>query len=673
MKAKMCPPALRLVLTACCALVCSSSLSAQKIVTVAGGYVADGGPATSAALSEPQFAAYDAQGNLYITDENNARIRKVDTLGKISTVAGNGICGFTGDGGPAAHAEICAPTGLLIDPKGNILFADSGTAHIRKIDPSGKISTIAGNGTKGYCGDGGPALNACLNFPVGIAWVGSSSGAILYVADSANHRIRQISMVTGKIRTVAGNGTSGYSGDGGPAKLAELNNPYSIAVHPSTQALWISERGNSVVREVNTGTGIITTFLGKGTCGNDLQSLCNPGGVAIDKPGNLYITDTGNGRVLKFAVANGSNTETLAAGAGSGFNGDGIPATLALLLYPASTTFDPRGNLVIVDGGNNRVRLGRGSQNISTLAGGYLGDGGPSVKADVNGSFLSSNLGIGGNGAVYVADSYDNRVRKLSGGTISTFAGTGISGHSGDGGPATAATLTFPTSVAADRNGNVYIADISTLRKVDATGMITTFNSSLIAYSLAVDGQGNVYAADFGGCVIRKFTPSGSASIVAGQEFQCGESGDGAPATLAQIFLPTGVAVDSGGNIYIAEWVGNRIRQVNSSGIISTAVGTGTCGFSGDGGPATAATICAPLSVGVDGSGNLYIADLENGRIRKVSGGIIDTIAGSGSFGYNGNNLPALETNIFPTAVTASPNGSVYLFDVSDQRVRKLQ
>ena len=250
-------------------------------------------------------------------------------------------------------------------------------------------------------------------------------------------------------------------------------------------------------------------------------------------------------------------------------------------------------------------------------------------------------------------------------GIIITIAGTGICGYSGDGGPATAATLILPEAVAADGNGNVYIADTGNevIRKIDSSGTITTFvslldnngsDTSARVVALAVDGSGNLYASD-GFWAIWKITPAGATSVVAGSLFNVGYNGDGIPATQAWLFLPTGVAVDRAGNLYISDWLNNRIRKVDTDGIISTIAGTGVFGFSGDGGPGTSAQVSEPSDVAADNAGNVYIADWVNFRVRVVDpSGTINTLAGSGGYGYNGNDDIATKANVFPQSVAVA-------------------
>jgi sugar lactone lactonase YvrE len=645
-------------------LCIAPSAAAQKIFTVAGGYVGDGKPATSVALNFPQFAAYDLQGNLLISD--SCRLRKVDKMGIISTIAGTGICGFSGDGGPAANAKVATPTGIAVDPAGNIFFADSFNQRVRKIDPAGTITTIAGNGTATYCGDGQLAVNACLYNPQQVVIGNGPVGEVLYIADWFNQRIRQVVLGTDIITTVAGNGTRGYSGDGGPAKNASLNGPWGVAFYGKTRSLWISDTGNFAVRQVNLKTGIITTFLG--------NIYGTPTGLVTDKSGDLHLAEVFAEQVDQIAVP-GKNVLVDAGDTTEGFNGDGIPANTALLSSPYGVTVAPAGDILTLDSGNARVRKGSGSQQITTLAGGYVGDGKAATSAALN---TPQTVAFDKLGNVYIADMENHRIRKVdASGKISTFAGNGISGYSGDGGPAQNASLYFPDGVATDAIGNVFIADVSNgaIRKVDSSGTISTFARDQEGPSfMTMDSAGNLYVAEAAYCRISRFAPDGTSSIIAGVLNQCGFNGDGIPATQAQLNIPYGVALDSKGNLYIGDSSSNRVRMVDTSGIIHTIAGNGTCGFSGDGRPAVSAMLCSPSGVAVDASGNLYIADWFNNRVRKVdAGGIIGTIAGTGSYLYNGNGLPARKTNILPFSVAVSPSGNIYIVDYASNRVRKIQ
>jgi trimeric autotransporter adhesin len=336
----------------------------------------------------------------------------------------------------------------------------------------GVIYTVAGNGSRGDSGDSGLAISASLDYPCSIAF--DTTGNI-YIADTANHRIRKVTKSTGIITSVGGDGTPGYSGDDGPATSAIFSYPYGVSVGASGN-IYIADTYNHRIRMVTKGTGIITTVAGNGT---------------------------------------------------QGYSGDGGQATSAIFRYPCVVAIDASGNLLIADTFNNCIRM-----------------------------------------------------VTVSSGIITTVAGNGNSGFSGDGGPATSATLSYLYGATVDASGNIYIADTvnSRIRMVmKSTGIITT-----------VAGDGSY-----------------------------GSSGDGGRATSARLSFPYGVTVDASGNIFIADSANNCIRMVTkSTGIISSVAGNRTAGYSGDGGQALSAKLSNPLFVALDTSTNIYIADAGNGRIR---------------------------------------------------------
>ena len=352
--------------------------AAQNISTFAGNGIAqfsgDGGPAASASLYDPTGVALDAAGNLYIADLVNNRVRKV-SAGIITTVAGNRNQGFSGDGGPAASASLFYPSAVAVDAAGNLYIADKYNNRIRKVS-GGIITTIAGNGTAGYSGDGGPATSASLYSPSGVA---VDLGGNLYIADLMNSRIRKVS--GGFIATVAGNGNFGFSGDGGPATSASLFDPSAVAVDAAGN-LYIADSGNSRIRKVS--GGFIATVAGGGTSGFSgdggpatSASLGVPEGVAVDPVGNLYISDEGNHRIRK--VSGGIMT-TVAGNGNQGFSGDGGPATSASFNQPFGVAVDSAGNLYIADTNNNRIRevsaLGNTTPAITSVTTAY---GGPVI------------------------------------------------------------------------------------------------------------------------------------------------------------------------------------------------------------------------------------------------------------------------------------------------------
>jgi trimeric autotransporter adhesin len=666
----------------------------EIISTVAGNnrFIGNGGFATAASLYYSSGVSVDSSGNLYIADTGNNRIRKVTGGGIISTVAGNGNSGYSGDGGTAALAQLDDPSGVAVDSSGNLYIADTGNNRIRKVTAGGIISTVAGNGNSGYSGDGGPAALAQLDHPYSVA-VDSSGN--LYIADTYNSCIRKVT-AGGIISTVAGNGKFGFSGNGGSATLAQLSVPFGVAVDSSGN-LYIADTYNSCIRKVTAG-GTISTVAGNRNSGYSgdgstatLAQLSVPTGVAVDSSRNLYIADTGNNRIRK--VTAGGIISTVAGNGNSGYSGDGGTATLAKLDYPYSVAVDSSGNLHIADTFNSCIRKVTAGGIINTVAGnrnsGYSGDGSTATLAKIDYPY---SVAVDSSGNLYIADTGNNRIRKVTvGGIISTVAGNGGSGYSGDGGTATLAKLDSPMGVAVDSSGNLYIADTwnNRIRKVTAGGIISTVaGNGNSGYSgdggtatlaqldyptgVAVDSSGNLYIADTWNSRIRKVTAGGIISTVAGNG-NSGYSGDGGTATLAQLDYPIGVAVDSSGNLYIADTWNSRIRKVTAGGIISTVAGNGDSGYSGDGGPATLAQLSVPFGVAVDSSGNLYIADSDNNCTRKVTaGGIISTVAGNGDSGYSGDGSTATLAQLsVPSGVAVDSSGNLYIADNDNNCIRK--
>jgi trimeric autotransporter adhesin len=623
------------------------------------GYSGDGGPATAAQLQTPAGIAVDGAGNIYVADRDASVVREISSTGTITTVAGTGTAGFNGDGGQANQAQLNVPMGLAMDGAGNLFIADSENQRIRKVSTNGTISTVAGNGGGGYGGDGGPATATELDEPEGVA---VDAAGNIYIADTVNDRVREVS-ANGNISTVAGTGVSAVygsiwdetgvsttTGDNGPATSAAVVLPTDVTVDRAGN-LYIADYGNARIRLVI--KTVITTLAGlsTGIPPTDGQAavsarLAGPTGLAVDAAGNVYFAEgsiatgsgLGNGDYRIWKITTDGILKVAAGNGLESYSGDGGAAAVAQLNGPASVAIDSSGNLYFADSGNHRIRRITPAGSISTVAGngtpGYSGDGGAAVSAQLNGPL---GVAVDASGNVYVADTGNNRVRKVSAnGVIATIAGNGNASFYGDEGPALAASIHAPQGLTIAPDGTIYIADTlnQRVRRIGTDGVIHTLaGNGLAAFSgdgtdatkqslnmpaaLALDGSGNVYVADTGNNRVRMVSPVGALSTVAGNG-GAGSGGNGTAAVSVSLSSPEGVAVDSAGNLYIAESGANDLRMVGTNGTIATLAGTGECCYSGDGGPANLALLNAPWSVAVDAAGDVYFSDFGNNALRVI-------------------------------------------------------
>ncbi|MBI4468828.1 MAG: hypothetical protein HY650_05830 [Acidobacteria bacterium] len=674
--------------------------TATIVTTVAGGGAGDMLPATAASLSNPNAIAFDAMGNAFIADTDHHRIRKIETDGTMTTIAGTGTLGFGGDGMAAAMALLNGPRGVAVDGMGNIFIADSANHRIRKIDAmSGNISTVGGNGTRGFSGDGAAATAAMLNFPRAVAL---DAAGVIYVADTNNHRIRKIE-ASANISTVAGDGTQGSTGDGAAATAAKLNFPTGVAVDAMGN-VFIADSNNHRIRQVTPANmNFITTVAGTGSPGFSGDGMAAasarlnvPTGVALGPSNSLLIADMGNSRIRSVDLA-GGNISTAAGSGARGFGGDGgsATATAARLDTPFTVTSNG-GSLYIADSVNQRIRSVDAAGVLGTFAGGGVGDSGAPEQATLQ---LPGGIAVDPTGVLYIADTGNHRVRRVETvgrtTTITTIAGTGAPGFSGDGGEAIRAELNQPEAVAVDNAGNIFVADAGNqrIRRIDTAGGISTVagtgergtgadsipavQSALrFPFGIAVDGAGALYIADTGNNRVRKVDPGGTITTLAGTGVR-GYAGDGdmTPATQALLNLPLTVAVTAAGDVLIADAGNHRIRRVNGAGTIATLAGSGTQGFAGDGMAATAAQLNFPWAAGVDGAGNLLIADFNNARVRRVdaASGNISTLIGTGVAAFGGDGgAPAMASVSDPRGVALDAQGNTYISDSGNSRIRKI-
>jgi uncharacterized protein (TIGR03437 family) len=645
---------LRLLFALWCALGCAQTQYA--ISTVAGGAPpATPAPAAGATIGSPWAVALDGAGNIYFASVNS--VFKIDASGQLTRIAGNGRAGFSGDGGPATTAQLNQPFSLAFGG-GYLYIGDSANNRVRRVASDGTISTVAGNGGFASFGDGGPAASAPLS---GVSAVAVDAAGNLYIGGG---NVRKVGL-DGTIQLVANTPASGLAVDGtGNVFVAQDQTVSHVAANGTLTTLAVVQAS--------------------GCLGDPIPINPQLAGMAIDAAGNLLVADEGADRVV--SVTPSGSVTVVAGNLCNGTTNDGGPATNAAV-YPAAVATDASGSFYIADRGNGKIRKVAANGTISTLAGNggpfFSGDGGPATAA------LLSVGGIAADSAgnVYVSDSQTSRVRKIaSNGTISTIAGIGTAGFSGDGGPASSAQLNVPAGIAVDSGGNVYVADYQNqrVRKISGGGTIATVAGSGVAgfsgdggpatqanlngpVSVAVDSSGNLWIADSGNNRVRKVSSQGTIATVVGNG-QFGEGGNGGPAVNASIDMTVNIAVDTAANLYLAEYNEDRIRKVGTDGVINLFAGggftgSGSNGYGGDGGPATMSQISTPSGLAVDSSGNLFIADCGDNRVREVTpNGTIVTIAGNGTSGYFGDGSLAINGELRPcSGIAIDAEGNLYV------------
>lgn len=676
-------------------------ISPDGLETVAGtgelGEAADG-LALYVQFNHPTNVAFDADGTMLIAAWHNSLVKRLDfDSGFVANVAGTGARSFGGDGGPANSAALDLPSAVVVNADGDVIIADQANFRLRRVNAAGIIDTIAGTGVRGYTGDGGPATEARLSSPIGqaappAARIDIDSHDRIFIADTGNHVVRVIDS-DGIIQTIAGTGEPGYSGDGSSATFATFNTPSDVAVGPNG-IIYIADTQNHVVRRIRPN-GTIDTLAGTGSrgFGGDggpalTAQLDRPYGIEVAPNGDVYIADTHNHRVRKVSAQPGPPPPTPEptpppeiipctdvvgsictwGGTGeTGFNGDGKHRLESALYWPFDMEFLPNGRRIVLDWNNHRVREVLEDESFETIMGtDFVGDG----PADLSDLTPEGAIGVEvvlnhptdiemfSNGDIAIMAWHNHKIRVIDAetGRVRVVLGAGAA-FVGDGGPALDARVNQPPHGAWDAHGNYFLIDQRSQR-------------IRVLYNFDEEREN---------AIIRTVVGTGEA----------GFNGDGI-ALSTRLNLPTGpnpepsggLVVDASGRLYFADTNNHRIRRVEffnedfTSGIVTTIAGTGTPGFSGDGGPATGARIHFPQDVEIGPDGNLYFADTNNDRIRMidVATGIITTVAGNGTRGYSGDGGSALEASLQrPFGLAFDEHGDLYVSDTFNSRIRKVK
>lgn len=639
-------------------------------------------------FNSPGGVAVDANGTAYIADTNNHTIRKMTPGGVVTTLAGNPGASGSADGTGGA-ARFCRPQGVAVDGSGNVYVADAKNCAIRKVTPGGVVTTLAGSpGTSGTADGMGSA--ARFAWPHGVAVDGSGN---VYVADTGNNTIRKVTP-SGVVTTLAG--SPGVSGSAdGTGSAARFSYSRGIAVDGNGNA-YVADYLNHTIRKV-TSAGVVTTLAGTpeaAGCTDGTGSAARfdwPHGIAADGSGNVYVADIYNHTIRK--VTPGGAVTTLAGNSGTGGSVDGT-GNAARFTWPHGVAVDGSGNVYIADSGNHTIRKVTPTGEATTLAGSPGTSGSSDGQGSSNGIgsaaqfFSPRGVAVDGSANVYVADTYNHTIRKVTpSGVVTTLAGSPrVSGTAE--GTGSSARFTSPQGVAVDANGNIYVADTNNhvIREVTPNGVVTTLAGSPKAsgtadgtgsaaqftqlQGVAVDGSGNLYVADINNHTIRKVAPSGVVTTLAGSPGVSGTA-DGTGSS-AQFFLPQGVAVDGNGNVYVADTNNHTIRKVTPVGVVTTLAGSPRVSGTADG-TGSAAQFSSPQGVAVDGSGNVYVADTANHTIRKVTpSGIVITIGGKPGMAGKQAGVGPSGLFSFPSCVVVSlSNGILYVADSGNHRISK--
>lgn len=643
------------------------------------------GTGDAARFCQPDAAAVDTQGNVYVTDTNNHTIRRITPAGVVTTLAG--LAGETGaTDGKGDAARFNTPSGVAVDAVGTVYVSDSANHLIRRITPAGEVTTLAGAARMSGSADGSGAA-ARFNYPAGLAVTPAGD---LIVSEQNNHTIRRVTP-TGTVTTVAG--LAGQPGaDDGTGSAARFDHPTGVGVDAAGN-IYVADGNNFTIRRITPG-GAVTTIAGSpGKVGaiDGVGSAARfrvPVSVAAAPDGSVLVTDIFNCAIRRIAP---DGTVTTPAGTLGGPIGwaDGTGAA-AQFGYMTGIAVDPSGNAYATDVWHNTVRKITPTGVVTTLAGNGDSIGsadGPAAQARF---YYPSGVAVDSTGIVYVVDRLNYTLRRITAaGVVSTIAGkAGVSAYVD--GPAGDSRLSVPQSVAVDSTGNIYFTEPRnhTIRRITPAGVVSTFAGGIdlsgsadgnatearfnFPFGLAIDGADNLYVADRNNCLIRKITPAGIVTTLAGSPEAFGFV-DGIGAS-AQFSGPEGVAVDKAGNVYVADFYNCTIRKVTLTGVVTTLAGQPRePGFVD--GTGSAARFNYPSSVAVDDDSNVYVVDTSNHTFRRITpAGVVTTLAGSAETEGSSNDGLGKSARFFqPSSVAMTRTGFAYVADTQNNTIRQGQ